>query len=429
MRVQLRLFSLPKFLIPTLAVFLCGAVPNSAKSLQESFEAGLRKSESYAQQQQLFEQAEERYKQAIGAVLPSLALTGSYLRQDTPQNALGGSFSPPEQTTARLTASQPLFRGFREFAAMSEFSRLADAQKFTKKHAAVLLYQDIVRVFYQVLSFEADLKNLDRQVHVNEKRVKELEDRKKIGRSRNTEVLTVKAQLAQLEAQVQATKGQLSAAREMFEFLTGMDRDTSLADEDVVPKKIPTVSKYLERLDKRFDVQSEREKAEAADKAITVAKGEHLPTVDLLGNYYFKRPGALSSVHWDVQVTGTLPLFSGGTVVSKVRQSVSEKKRVDLEAQQVRRQSEQEIRSTYASLLSDQAQLDALEDAVTLSEKNYQEQSREYRFGLVTNLDVIQALNTAQQAQRDLDRVRYAMKSDFLRLEASAALRPMKGVP
>lgn len=411
------------------AVFLCAATNRPYKTLQESFESALKKSESFAQQQQLLEQAEERYKQAIGGVLPNIALAGSYLRQDTPQSSIGGSLFPAEQTTARLTASQPLFKGFREFAAMGQFSALADAQQLSRKHAGVLLYQDIVQVFYQVLSYESDIRNLNRQIELNAKRVKELEGRRKIGRSRNTEVLSVQAALAQLQAQAELAKGQLAASREMFEYLTGLDRDTPLRDdEEVLPNKVPALSKYLERLEKRFDFQAEKERVEAADKGVSLAKGEHWPTVDLQGNYYFKRNGALANVKWDVQVVGSLPLFSGGAVMSRVRQSVAERKRVELGMEQTRRLSEQEIRTLYASLLSDQAQLNALEKAAGLAEKTYVEQTREYRFGLVTNLDVIQSLNTAQLNQRDLDRAKYALKSDFLRLEAAAVTKPLRGL-
>jgi len=42
----------------------------------------------------------------------------------------------------------------------------------------------------------------------------------------------------------------------------------------------------------------------------------------------------------------------------------------------------------------------------------------------VTNLDVLQALNSFQENQRALDRARFTGKLNWLRLETAAAYRP-----
>jgi outer membrane protein len=51
-------------------------------------------------------------------------------------------------------------------------------------------------------------------------------------------------------------------------------------------------------------------------------------------------------------------------------------------------------------------------------------QQRDYRFGLVTNLDVLQALTAYQENLRALDRARYTAKLNYLRLEAAVVRRP-----
>ncbi len=51
-------------------------------------------------------------------------------------------------------------------------------------------------------------------------------------------------------------------------------------------------------------------------------------------------------------------------------------------------------------------------------------QRSDYRLGLVTNLDVLQALSAYQDNQQALDRVRYKVKLNYLRLQAAAVHRP-----
>jgi outer membrane protein len=72
----------------------------------------------------------------------------------------------------------------------------------------------------------------------------------------------------------------------------------------------------------------------------------------------------------------------------------------------------------------DASQLAALEKATEAARKNYEAQRHDYRLGLVTNLDVLQALTTFQENQRALDRARYTAKIDFFRLQAAAVRRP-----
>jgi outer membrane protein len=129
-------------------------------------------------------------------------------------------------------------------------------------------------------------------------------------------------------------------------------------------------------------------------------------------------------VDWDVQLALTVPLYAGGSLQSQVREALSQSTQAELSTSQARRQAEQEIRAVYQSVVFDRSRLVALEKATESARKNYEVQRHDYRLGLVTNLDVLQALTAFQENQRALDRARYIAKLDYLRLEAAAARRP-----
>jgi outer membrane protein len=394
-------------------------------TLDDYFKAALDRSEVIATQSELIRQAEERYQQAVGALLPTVSGVASYTWQEPLASDVPTTSTTllSRQPLAKLTATQPLFRGFREFATLRQTQALTDAQHEDYLNARVLLLRDVAQNFYNVLSIEQDLRNYDEEIKQNLDREAELKARVRIGRSRISEILNVQTTIGTLRAQIEQLRGQLRVERERFAFLSGLESVTPLNDTEALPAGLNPIDDYLSRLTLRPDVQASRKRLTAAQENVTSAKGAHLPSVDLNGNYYFDRPGALKDVAWDVQIALTVPIYSGGSLQSKTREAMSLRTQAELTASQVSRQAEQEIRSLYQTVVFDRLQLDALEKATEAAKNSYEAQRRDYRLGLVTNLEVLQALTAFQENQRTLDRARHNAKLDFIKLQAATGDR------
>jgi outer membrane protein len=392
-----------------------------ALTLDDFFAQALTRSETVATQVELIRQAEERYRQANADRLPTVSGIASYTWLD--KGATDTKANPTRQPHARLSATQPLFRGFREFASLRQTQALVDAQGEDFRQARTQLFRDVAQNFYDILSLEQDLRNLDEQISYNLQREKELSDRVRIGRSRPGEVLTVQSAVSTLRAQIEQLQAQLSAAREAFAFLSGLPASTPLRDTEIMPAGVGTVDEYLGRLSLRPDVKAAQQRLTAAKESVDVARGAHLPSLDLNANRYLERTGSLENVEWDVQLVLTIPLYAGGGVQSRVREALSQSTQAELNESQVRRLAEQEIRSLHQSVVLDRAQLAALEKATDAARMNHEAQQRDYRLGLVTNLDVLQAQTAYQENVRALDRARFAAKLDYLRLQAAAGRR------
>jgi outer membrane protein len=396
---------------------------DGALTLDDYFAQALTRSEVVATQGELIRQAEERYRQATAALYPTVSGVASYLWQDS--GARDQTASPTRQPHARLTATQPLFRGFREFAAIRQTQALVDAQGDDYRHARTQLFKDVAQNFYDVLALEQELKNLDDQIDQYRQREDELRSRVRIGRSRIGETLSVQSTISTLRAQVEQRRAELNAAREAFAFLSGLPASTPLRDTEPMPPEPGALDDYLARLAQRPDVKAAQQRLAAAQENITVARGAHLPSLDLNANRYLERAGSLEDVEWDVQLALTVPLYAGGSVQSRVREAQSQSTQAELGASQVQRLAEQEIRSLYQSVVLDRSQLDALENATDAARRNHETQQRDYRLGLVTNLDVLQALAAFQENQRALDRARFTARLNYQRLQAAAARRPV----
>lgn len=394
------------------------------RTFEQCYEAALARSETLAIQEELLVQQEENYRKAVGNVLPDIALTASRTWQEPATGGVGRDIFPSAQSLAKIGATQPLFRGLRELAAIRASKKLIVAQDETLRSAAFQLYVDVSQSFYTILSLEQDLRNIEAELDLYRRRVAELNERRAIGRSRLSEVLTTESVASALRAQGKQLQVQIGAARAVLAFLTGFDAATPLSGDASVQVADDPVAAYLSRIGKRPDVRAEEQKVLAADENIWVAKGAHLPTLDLNGNTYLARSGSLKDVTWDVQVALSFPIYAGGEIQSEVRQASSQLRQAEKSKERVSRLAQQEILALYEAVIGQQEQLKALEQALKLSEKNYAEQSKDYRLGLVTNLDVLQALTSFKENQRTLDRVRYDFRHNVLRLRVAAVQEP-----
>ncbi|HEX4923113.1 MAG TPA: TolC family protein [Bdellovibrionales bacterium] len=396
-----------------------------AVTIDEAFKSALSKNESVGQSREQVVQAEERLDQARGAILPSLSLNATHLIQPKPSDPIAAQFFPETQTTVNVSATQPLFRGFREFAALRQRENMVGAEKQTRAGALVSLYERVAAAHVDVLALEQDLKNLEEQRTITGQRVKDLQARTRRGESSATEALTAQSTEAAVEAEIKMVEARLKSAREHFSYLTGLPVDARLTDVEPKRTQAKKIDEYLARVDERPDVKAAKERVSAAEEEVSIARGGHWPSLDVVGNYYLKRPeGFLSDLKWDVQFRFTLPLFEGGTRVSQTQEASSRNREAELELSRLRRQAAADIRSLYESHHARVGQLEALKRSAELAEKNYQTLQRDFRRGLARSIDVQLGLTEYRVMRRTYDSARYQARLDVIRLESAAAILP-----
>ncbi len=392
-------------------------------NLKEAFLSAVQQSEVIGIQKELQNQSEELEAQARGALLPNVGGAATFLQQATPNNVTGNTIYPSSQSTVKVTATQPLFRGFRDFAALRQKKDLSSAQTLALMNSARVLFNDVSNAYFNFLILEQEERNYQIELEVHRKRLKELEGFFKIGRSQLTDLLTVKASIASLEAQLENTRGQVENSKDILAYFTGWNRNFILVDDETPLVSPSDIRFYLSKIEGRPDVQTALANVKAYEEGIPIARGAHLPSLDLNGNYYLTRPGVLSGANWDIQLALTVPLFQGGIIQSQIRQANSIARQYSLILSQTRRQAEQEIRTIYNSLRADTLQLGKLTELLKISKNNFETQSKYYRNGLVTNLDVLQSLNTYQEAKRQRDHQSFVVKLDTVKLEAATGQR------
>jgi len=396
-------------------VFLPAVTP--ALTLNEVYEAALKKTESVAIAESQYRSADAKLSQSRAGFLPEISLKADYYTQ----NQTIGSSGEKEQTGSRVNVAQSLIAGGKDRANYKASDYAREVQKYNVDAAKNQLYSEVAEVFYALLSARADAENIEKTIELVQKRINELERLNRVGRSRPIDVLAAKAQIAVLDSQKVAAAAARRIAKDRFAEVTGLDRDSELTEDGKVPESVPELHTYLREVEARPDVLSQKALTNYYDYTVTAANGGHWPSVDLSGNYYLSHGGAPTSTQnrddWNASVTLTVPIYSGGETSALARQANEAKVQSDLLMQKKLRDAEAEVRTAYNNLISGIEQIKALEKALAITEQNYRQQERDYGYRLASNLDVLQALNSFQDTKRSLDRMR------FQAYEALAQLR------
>ncbi len=397
---------------------------HASVTLEEAFRSTLKENERVKEQRELTSQADDRIGQVTGGLFPQLTFNAQHFMQPSP-GVQFEQFAPPHQTTLNFNVTQPLFRGLREFAGIRKARHMRDGQSASEEWNRLLLFQEVAASYLQVLTYEQDLRNLRAQSKVYADRSQEMQTRRKRGESSRSEALSAESAEASLLAELRMVEGQLEAAREYFSFLTGLPADSKLASPDgVVPKTLPTLEECLKNAGERYDVKSAMETFKAAEAAVSLAWGAHLPSLDAGANYYLLRPGFNKDVNWDVNVRLVVPLFEGGATSAGVRLAVSEKSVAELRLERTKRSALQEIRSAHSKLRARIDHLEKLRRSVSLSTENVKVLQTEFKRGLARNLDVQLALSESRVANRGFDQASFAAQLEYYQLQIASAQIP-----
>jgi outer membrane protein len=408
-----------------LSVFVLAAAGSAraeaAYTLADCFRLAAARSDALASDVELIRQAEEGIRQARANFLPTVSFGLTYLRQQTPPQALGQNIFPATQQTEQFTATQSLFKGFQDLSTLRQKKSLKAASAEAWRQAYLQLYQDTAQAYYAVLEDEHDLSNYERELAADRRRREQLAGMRRYGRAREADVVSIEAAVASVEASAASARGTLGADRETLAFLTGLEPEIALVDADSAPALSGAASDWLARLDERPDLKEARRNWEAADHAVTFAEGGHLPTASVTGDYYLNRPGLYDGVNWDATLTLSVPIFSGGLTQSQVRNAVSVRSGEQIAYDLARRQAVESVRSVYKTVSEELVQAAKLADATRLYDRYYELLLKDNQSGIATNVDVLLALATAEQTRRQFDRARLSAHYDYVRLRIASA--------
>jgi len=380
------------------------------------------RSDTLAISEKEIEAANARYQQAISALFPTVTFSSQQFFQNRAASTVtGGRFIGNNEYSSQnaLNVTQPLFTGFRDFNTAAAGRAEREARQFDLRRNYQTLYQDVATAFYQIVQNERDLVILADLRKALEERVTELNRRVDLGRSRPAELLQARSDLATVKVTIEQTKGLLNAARESLAFYIGRPAQSYQLKDTMAFPGPQELEAYLREIQVRPDILAALAEQRQARRQLSVAKGELLPEVTVNGTYYLSQDPATAQ-EYAFTFNISLPLFDGGLIIGKIREQKALYEKSELNVQQLMRTADQDVRTAFSNFNASVAQVLQLREAELIAEESYKAQLEDYPRGVVSNLDVLTALQSVSPSRRDLLSSDIQAKLNLIKLHVAA---------
>lgn len=379
----------------------------------------------------------EQRPQALAQLLPALTFSANTFSND--QEILRSAFNPSgslDDTVSfnshgyNLDLTQPLFRGDRIIGYLQSGHRVKQAEAELVAAEQDLMIRATAAYFDALaaqdnLSFAgAEKKSLGRQLE-------QVRQRFEVGLSAITDVQEAQAGYdrafaAEIEARNNVDNAQ-ETLREItgqyFSGLAGLGEVMPLSSPE--PEEIETWTSLA--LEQNLNVLAARHGVDVARKETKRQIANRLPTLDMVARHALNRSGgrfgAFKSETTSVGVQLNVPLYQGGAINSRVRETRARLTAALERLEQERRRAQRLTRQAYLGVISGISRVRALKQAVASSETALQATEAGFEVGTRTAVDVVAAEQLVSQARRDYARARYDYLLSTLRLKrASGAL-------
>jgi outer membrane protein len=173
-------------------------------------------------------------------------------------------------------------------------------------------------------------------------------------------------------------------------------------------------------------IKVKEEALEIALQEIEKNRGGHYPTLDLVASRSYSDAGGsvfgtpIESTTDQIALQLQVPLFQGGSVASKVRESLARRDEAREGLEQTRREVTRQAREAYVAVVSGISRVKALEQALASNQRALESTVQGFETGVRTGIDVLNAQRDLYRAKRDLSQARYNYLVSRLRLKAAA---------
>jgi len=357
--------------------------------------------------------------QAGGTLLPTINGSAGITRH----NQTSGDYESRGYT---LSLTQPVFN-------FGIFAGVAEARWEVKRAAAEFAsaQQELVlRVAERYLGALAAQDNLDLALAERsaiKEQLQAAEGRLRAGLGTITEVHDARARFQLSEAKYLEAENGLQDSLDALAEVTGELTEALKTLKEEVPTIRPQPEDQQQWVDtaqqQNLAIQAKLASYNAVRKQVQVERSGHFPSVDIIGKHQKTETDPVAVTDGTDNSVGielNVPIFQGGIVTSRTRQTKSLREAARQELEASRRSTRRQTRSAYAGVISGIKRVEALKQAVVASESALKAKKTGFEAGINTNLDVLDAQRDLFQAKRDYSQTRYTYILDLLRLKNAA---------
>jgi len=414
------------------AFMLATGVANAVDLLQVYRDA-IAHDARYSASRAQHEADQEKRVQGRSTLLPTLGVSASAQRSDTettPKDPITGlqaskidSKYSSNSYTAQLSA--PLFRmqNWHQYKEGTLQAELADSI-FNRETQDLILRT--AEAYFNVLNARDSLSAI---VQLRTAAAEQLELARtsfKVGTVTVTDVHEAQSRFDLASAQEIAARNTLDVSLEALARIIGHTPGELAGLKPGVMLSRPdpnNIDAWVDAAEKgNYGVQAQMLVREIAARGHQRARAGHLPTLDLVASHSRNTRPSVSIERTEGNTIGVqldMPLYQGGYVSSRTRETAALRIKADSDLEEARRVAALAAREAYLGVTSGMAQVQALEAAQISSTSSLEANRLGYKVGVRINIDVLNAQSQLAETLQKLARARYDTLLAQLRLKAS----------
>lgn len=416
---------------------LLGSLCGSAWSLDlaQAYRAALLQDTTLRAAQAAAESRGERVPQTFAQLLPNLTASASRnhnaLQSITP-NFLGQAVTVNNNygsSNTVLTLRQPLFRQYQVADYRQAKAQAIEANATLERESRNLAVR-VSGAYFEALLTADHLALMRAQKIAFASQLDAAEKRFAAGAGTRTDIDEAQAALDLNVAQELEARQNVDFTRRVLQAMVNQPID-QLATLD--PNKLvlaAPVPNQLENWTESAQAQSPeilalQSQIEAASYEVEKANSGHYPTLDAVAQITRSVSDTVTSVsnrynNNSIGLQLNIPLYSGGSVNSVIRQALADKERVEQQLEGVRRDLGVRVHKEFRGVTEGVLKIVALEQAVRSTGQVALSNRRSYEAGSRTLNNTLNAEQLKVSAERDLAQARYLYLISRVRLQALA---------
>ena len=214
------------------------------------------------------------------------------------------------------------------------------------------------------------------------------------GMAERLDFLRARVELSNIHTRVVRVRGQVDIATSALKSLLALPQDVELILEEGLeyePYEIGLEEAMKIAVEKRPEIIAMRLTKEMTEKALSIERARNKPKLALVYNYDYKKPLRMMEnkwgTDWNITLALSLPIFQGGSYISKVKQRKAQLKQVEYGLSQFEDVVRLDVKSCWLAVQQEKEILAYQEENVSRAEEALKLAEEKYRNGMITNLE------------------------------------------
>jgi outer membrane protein len=386
------------------------------------------------------EAADAGVLKSTSGFLPRVAVSETWSKTDNPLMVFGtklnqeivslSDFNPsvinhPEAISnynTKFSLVQPIWNGGKEYIGRDQAYIAKNASAQDRERTRQETVFDVVKAYYGLLLAREYHRVALQSFETSEATLRLAEARFNAGAVLQSDLLRAKVQLAEVKEMLTRSESGIKLAEANLNFAMGvpegMEYEVSgaLSVQEMNPDLHSLIDEAVRR---RPDLQSLDLNRQNAEKSVTMAQADYLPTLNFMGqiDWNSDKVAGDDAKSWAVMAVLQWNLFDGLVTKAKVKEAVATRSRLKSLEEQMRSAVQLQVRQAYYNLTASTDRIAASSSSVQEAEEGLRIVQKRYETGMTTFVDVLGAENALIRARTNALQALYDNNIAFTELK------------